>query len=567
MTTTTMTKAVCLPQHLFEDVIFKLRESTDFDIPDQSALQVQLEEFLKNKLSSKAEDVVTDAPATIDHSSHDANAVTTAYQDDLTSPPQQQTRGQDHKRSESSSTEEDDVFSPPTSKTSSPETSPHASPPSSTQSSPPKSPEQLSFDAAVHNINRMPKSGPSDHGNDNSGPDALSNPASDKTTPDLDAMADATSTEDIPTATSQSESLSNGIPDSPATEESPETHSVHSESASVHTEVVSDDASDSPATKESLELHPRDFLPDSSSASRPQSRASSAEAFGDMSFEERWDFNWESETGSLSLGSQSMAAYASPVQNGHRVRTSCDSHKDPGKWCVDSDGFIDEVSRAGGPRLTPYPYEEANTIDRHHIFPVLASWDFILFVTSVMKKYNIEPSSMGLYRHLWCHDLRMSTNVCLMFEAIRDSGDDGWLEATREIWKYLQDYTEPRPWQIVSVEIYDPIIRMYPRRIWYRKFLNLPLDDLSSELLGAIDTSEVIKTRWCHVQVHPGQNSVPAFCVLVHYRSCRDWRLPREQMVAVLDKHNLSNIAIFITKRKDWGESDEHNLMGNWWHG
>ncbi|CAI7652677.1 unnamed protein product [Penicillium palitans] len=59
----------------------------------------------------------------------------------------------------------------------------------------------------------------------------------------------------------------------------------------------------------------------------------------------------ESEEEDPPKGSQMLAAYASPLRDGHRIRTSCDSIHDPGRWQVDPDGFINERYRAGGPFL------------------------------------------------------------------------------------------------------------------------------------------------------------------------------------------------------------------------
>lgn len=559
-----MTKAICLPEDLVGAFIFKLRQCKEFDIPDQSSLQVQLEEVLKTQLLPIAEPVVTDVPATVDHSSHDANAATVTHQDETANTSQRQAEEKNDDGSDPPY-EDNAPFSPFASQSSTPRTSPRNSPTSSNDGSPEGSPEGSpqgkSSELPKQTDKDVIKPNSSDGGISDSEPAASSKAASDETTPPLNIMIDAPSPEDYPGAASQEMVLPNETPDSPATEESLEPDPDDSSPASsVHAESIFSDSQDSISTEESFETKAVDSIPAPCPASRPQSRASSTQAFGDLSFQERWDFNWESETGGLSLGSQSMAAYASPVQNGHRVRTSCDSHEDPGRWRVYPDGFINEVSRAGGPLLCPLPYEEKKDFSKwtkHPVFRVLATWPFIRFVTSVMTKYNINPTSMELHKYEWCHNEGLCTAFCLMFEAIRDSVDDAWLEASREIWKYIQDHFESESGKNVSVEFIDPRLRYHPRR-GYRDVSDLPLNDLSTELLGAIDTSEIINTRWCYLDMDPRKEDVKAFCLLVDYRSSRDWRIPREQMVAVLDKHNLSQVAIFITKRKNWGDPDEY---------
>ncbi|KAJ5338948.1 hypothetical protein N7452_005676 [Penicillium brevicompactum] len=547
MTTAAMAKAVCLPQHLFEDVIFKLREKTDLDVPEQNEIQLKLEGVLKSHFSHRFELVIADPPATINGSSHDANAVTTTPQDDPASPSLQRVSNENHKTCESSSDEEGDI---------SPTTSKKSSPASSTEGSPPESPERLSSDPVTRDLNRMPKSDPSNHGNDASGLDALSNPTPDKTTPDLNAMTGASSSEVPSIATAQSKISSNDTPNSPAIEESIELHIADSSSASVHTEITLNDIPDSPGA----EILPGTQPLEPRSISRPQSRASSTQSFYDLSFEEKWKIYWDAEDGGFSLGSQLVAAYASPVQDGNRTRTSCDSHEDPGRWRTDSEGFINEVGRAGGPRLTPLPFKNSRMAPNGDpANSVLKTWDCMLFFTSIMAKYNIQPDSMQIWLHDWYQDDRYHGCRTLTFEAHRDKVDNAWPDACREIFKFISKKAGMKPWEIVSVEIVDPELRFFPRAEWHPEFPDLPLDDLRSELLGAIDNTDIIKTKWVYLINAPEQDSELAFALCVNYRSDRDWRIPREQMVAVLDRNNFPQVGIFITKLKDW--EDTHQVL------
>lgn len=105
------------------------------------------------------------------------------------------------------------------------------------------------------------------------------------------------------------------------------------------------------------------------------------------------------------------------------------------------------------------------------------------------------------------------------------------------------------------MEIFDPELRHYPCYVPC-----LPEDrdfDLPAEFFRefkeAIDRRDVIKWRLLPLQHSAHEKSAMTFYMMVKYRSDRDWRIPREQMVAVLDKWNLPGIAIHITKAQEWG--------------
>ncbi|KAF7525702.1 hypothetical protein PCG10_004693 [Penicillium crustosum] len=98
---------------------------------------------------------------------------------------------------------------------------------------------------------------------------------------------------------------------------------------------------------------------DSSVGSSPWASDSSCGAKSELSSIDSFDtssrHDSESEEEEPPKGSQMLAAYASPLRDGQRIRTSCDSIHDQGRWQVDPDGFINERYRAGGPFLCSLP--------------------------------------------------------------------------------------------------------------------------------------------------------------------------------------------------------------------
>lgn len=179
--------------------------------------------------------------------------------------------------------------------------------------------------------------------------------------------------------------------------------------------------------------------------SRPVSRDSSIQVYNDLSFEDKWNIIFDVENGwdFIGIGSQLHAAYVSPVRNGRRFRTSCDSHLDPGRWCVDPDGFMNEARRAGGPYLCPWPHERTRKpMPDHAFYTVFESFQFIQLVVFIMAKYNIRPTSMKFLQHHWAASEFFPTTPCLVFEASRSTVDDSWVEACREIWKWAYDHCD-----------------------------------------------------------------------------------------------------------------------------
>ena len=292
--------------------------------------------------------------------------------------------------------------------------------------------------------------------------------------------------------------------------------------------------------------------------SRPVSPASSIQMPNELSFEEKWSLIWEADTAWewLSMGSQFTAAYASPVRNGHRVRTSCDSHLDPGKWLVEPDGFINEAGRAGGPFLCPLPFSDETDrkphkpANNHPFREAYESWEFLRMVVSTMDKYNINPTAMKFMTYNWAAYRWFDGVPTLVFEASRKFVDSTWIEACREIWKWVHDHCDmKKDLTGFSVEIFDPEIRKYPCLAFNTaKDRDIPFADLLVDLKRAIDPKDTLRWDLFRMVPSPGEESAMTVFLKVNYRSDRDWRIVREQLVAVLDERDLSRIAVLITK-------------------
>ncbi|KAF9248501.1 hypothetical protein DTO027I6_8632 [Penicillium roqueforti] len=131
----------------------------------------------------------------------------------------------------------------------------------------------------------------------------------------------------------------------------------------------------------------------SNSSSGAKSESSSIESFDKSS---QHDAESEEEEEDRPTGSQVLAAYASPLRDGQRLRTSCDSIHDPGQWQVDSDGFINEQIRAGGPYLCSLPVTIFNLDGKSPLWTVFETISVHKMILSVLGQYKVNATSIKI---------------------------------------------------------------------------------------------------------------------------------------------------------------------------
>lgn len=141
----------------------------------------------------------------------------------------------------------------------------------------------------------------------------------------------------------------------------------------------------------------------------------------------------------------------------------------------------------------------------------------------------------------------------LVFEASRDTVDDTWPEACREIWRWLcgNCHLDSPGCNSISVEIFDPDCdRENGRSLGPPEHASeLGLCHLCQELVSVTDPKELIRGMfWCFGRYPGDEEGELTFWLTVNYRSDRDWRLPREQMVTLLEEKHLPQITILIEK-------------------
>ncbi|CAG7974930.1 unnamed protein product [Penicillium nalgiovense] len=299
-----------------------------------------------------------------------------------------------------------------------------------------------------------------------------------------------------------------------------------------------DDSSDSSSDDSSWTV--------SDSSSGAKSESSSIDSFGTSS---QQDSEPEEEQ---PRGSQSLAAYASSIRDGKRIRTSCDSVDDPGEWLVDPDGFINEKYRAGGPFLCSLPESILNLKGSSPLYTVLETISLHKMILSVLDEYNVNASSVTIKKCQYEFWPIMQPLPTLIITATRDTFSDAWVQACRKIWRHLSENQLGH----INVEISDPALHTLYRS-WPVESGH-PIYPVHRKVMRRI-TEELNLTDWVTLgaqRVGTTSNVKDSEVVMLltaHFKSNRDWRVPREQIISILEELKLPMVGVMIQKGKLWG--------------
>ncbi|CAG7982762.1 unnamed protein product [Penicillium nalgiovense] len=282
------------------------------------------------------------------------------------------------------------------------------------------------------------------------------------------------------------------------------------------------------------------------SSSGAKSESSSIDSFGTSS---QQDSEPEEEQ---PRGSQSLAAYASSIRDGKRIRTSCDSVDDPGEWLVYPDGFINEKYRAGGPFLCSLPESILNLKGSSPLYTVLETISLHKMILSVLEEYNVNASSVTIKKCQYEYWPIMQPLPTLIITATRDTFSDAWVQACRKIWRHISENQLGH----INVEISDPALHTLYRS-WPVESGH-PIYPMHREVMRRI-TEELNLTDWVtlgaqRVGTTPNvKDSEVVMLLTAHFKSNRDWRVPREQIISILEELKLPMVGVMIQKGKLWG--------------
>ncbi|KAJ5177386.1 uncharacterized protein N7500_000085 [Penicillium coprophilum] len=247
----------------------------------------------------------------------------------------------------------------------------------------------------------------------------------------------------------------------------------------------------------------------------------------------------------ISKGSHYICAYASPVQNGHRIRTSCDRNDDTGIWHVEPDGFINEARRAGGPYLCAFPVQMRKLKPEDPLRDLVEDCFILRKISSILEEHNIRPLYMRLRE---CQHTKDFFNFVptLIFSAIRTTVDNSWILACRQIWKHFSDIGLGQ----VNIEISDLDVNTFFYRPMQESDPIWPVHgELKRKIMATVDLTDMTMLTAGPVGMSQDEEKLlRAVVMCVKYQSNRDWRNTRDQIVHILDEFNLPMVGVIIMK-------------------
>ncbi|CRL21257.1 unnamed protein product [Penicillium camemberti] len=299
---------------------------------------------------------------------------------------------------------------------------------------------------------------------------------------------------------------------------------------------------------------PDDSSVGSSSWASDSSCGAKSESSSIDSFDTSSRHDSESEEEEPPKGSQMLAAYASPLRDGHRIRTSCDSIHDLGRWKVDPDGFINERHRAGGPFLCSLPETILDLKGSSPLMAVLENISLHKMIFSVLEEYQVNASSIKIKRCQYEFWPILQPLATLIITATRDTFSDDWVQACREIWRRLSEQELGH----INVEISDPTLHS-PFHLWpvekthpyFPKHM-----DVMERITNELHLTDLLNVGAFRIGTTSDVKDSEVFMFLtVNFKSELDWRGPREQIVSILEELKLPMVGVVVQKGKMWGGS------------
>ncbi|KAJ5095992.1 hypothetical protein NUU61_005348 [Penicillium alfredii] len=235
-----------------------------------------------------------------------------------------------------------------------------------------------------------------------------------------------------------------------------------------------------------------------------------------------------------------------------RRRRNRGSSDDEGK--ITFDGFTNEDLRVGGPYLCSIPTETFAFPESHSLFERLMgsrSRPIHDQVYTILAKHEIRPRMVNFVGRKSRFNPEASPTPTALVYANRETVDRKWLEAAKDIHSYLVAHDI----QNVSVEIADPEVFNPPKMFpvlktdsifsFWDSFLKTMLEEL--DLTGMKMVGCYRRGRSQEIMDNP-----PTVLVIVDTTSIRDWKPTRELIVGILDRYNLSMVAVEISKDEEW---------------
>lgn len=175
---------------------------------------------------------------------------------------------------------------------------------------------------------------------------------------------------------------------------------------------------------------------------------------------------------------------------------------------------------------------------------VLEDCVLIRKILATLAKHDVYPISMKLRECEHENDF-FNWKPTLIFSAIRNTFDDSWILACRQVWKHFSDAGLAH----LNVEISDPDAYTFFVRCLEKSDPLWPVSlELKQRIMTTIDLTDMQLLSMPRVGMNQSEKTSPAVLMAVRLRSNRDWRNTRDQIVEILDDFNLPMVEVIIMK-------------------
>ncbi|KAG2421711.1 hypothetical protein HFD88_005687 [Aspergillus terreus] len=248
-----------------------------------------------------------------------------------------------------------------------------------------------------------------------------------------------------------------------------------------------------------------------------------------------------------SMGSDLELAYASPSGPDGRKRRYRGCSNDEAS--LTDDGFINEDLRVGGPHLCALPARYIPITKDHPLYSRLQDRDHEVWkrIVEILQSSRVALKSVdfGVRQYRWVPEAPETATAFII--ARRKTIDNGWLDTARTIRQYLVC----QGLQEVCVELAGEraleAARVFP--VLKNDTITTKWPTVQAQILGSIDLTDVFFVGCYRVGHNKEANdNPPTVLVLVNVHGTRDWKDVREAIVGILDQHELSMVAVEISK-------------------
>ncbi len=215
------------------------------------------------------------------------------------------------------------------------------------------------------------------------------------------------------------------------------------------------------------------------------------------------------------------------------------------------DGFEESDLRAGGPQLPESPCETTVTLPHtykdHDLFKGYGSYVLNTQLADICRRENVHHDSLSFCGRRSVYEAAADPIFTLLVVARRDQSTGSWINLARK----LSDHLCGQGLQGLNVEITDP--KFFERPSIHPCLATdaiFPVwTQVATDIAHGIDRTGVFTISCFRIGCDDDRLKCPPTVLLgVDKNVKRDWKVVREEIVSILDRHRLNGVAVTIRK-------------------